>query len=81
MHTYVSMRLDVMNTMVFRFSTFISSKVICKNVDLTEKQHFCLTFPGKVKMRPKVVKSWMVGFKTSEAFRSLLLRNSITIRG
>ena len=81
MHTYVSIRLDVMNTMVFRFSTFFSSKVICKNVDLIEKQHFCLTFPGKVKMTPKVVKLGMPGFKTSEAFRSLLFRNCITIRG
>ena len=81
MYTYVSMRLDARNTMVFQFSTFLSSKVICKNVDLTKKQHFCLTFPGKVKMRPKVVKSGMVGFRTSQAFRSPLLRNSITIRG
>ena len=83
MHTNVSMRLDARNTMVFQFSTFFSSKdskLICKNVDLTKKQHFCWTFPGKVTMRPEVVKSEMVGFKTSQAFRSSLLRNSITIK-
>ena len=61
--------------MVFRFSTFLSSRAICKNVDLTKKQHFCSTFPGKIKMRSKVVKSEIVGFRTSQAFRSPLLRN------
>ena len=74
------MHLGARNTMVFRFSTFLSSKAIYKNVDLTKKQHFCLTFPGKVKMRSNVVKSGMVGFRTFQAFRSSLLRNSITIR-
>ena len=81
MHTYVSMHLDARNTMAFPFSTFLGSKVICKNVDLTKQQHFCLTFPGKVKMRPNVVKSGMVGFRTSQTFRSPLLRNSIIILG
>ena len=40
------------NVMVFRFSNLLSPKVICEIVDLTKKQHFCLTFPGKVKMGP-----------------------------
>ena len=67
--------------MVFRFSTFISSKVICKNADLTKKQHFCLTFPGKVKVISKVVKSGMVGLRTSRNFRSPWLRNSLSQLG
>ena len=58
------MHLDEGNTMVFRVFVIFTSKVISENVDLPKK-HFCLTFPGKVKMWLKVVISSIVGFKTS----------------
>ena len=44
------------------FSLFYLSQLkgYLQKVHLTKKQHNCLTFPGKVKMRPKVVKSgWL----------------------
>ena len=46
-----------------------------------QKRFFCLTYPGKVKMWLKVVKSGMVRFRTSRTFCSSLLRSSVRIRG
>ena len=81
-HVSSSMSLDARNTMTLRFFPYIfTPKDLRKNVDITRKQHFCLTAPRKIKMWPKVVKSGMDGLKTSQTFRSSLLWGSITIRG
>ena len=63
------------------FCTFLSSNVICKSVNSIKKQCFCLTCFGKNKMWPKVEKSGVVGFWTSQTSRWSLLRSFIAIRG
>ena len=62
-------------------SLFLCSKVICKNSILQKRNIFSLNCPENVKMRPRVVKSEIIGFRTFQTFCSLLLRGSIAIRG
>ena len=65
----------------FSLCSMLSSKVICKKADLLKSNIFSFTYPGKVKMWPKVINSGMVIFKTSQPFRLFLFRSSISIGG
>lgn len=77
--TYISTRHGTRNTMVLnKFHSFLSSKHVCKTMItllsvLTKSNVFCLACPGWVKMWQKLVKSDMVGFRTSQGGGGLLL--------
>ena len=77
------MRFDMGNMTVSTiFSLLLLVKsFFCKTLILLKRDIFCFTCPGKVKMWPKEVKSGIFEFKTSQNFRSSLLRSSIAISG
>ena len=56
---YVSMRLDVMNTRYLSFSTNFRS-LKGQNDHNTKKQNYCLTYPERDTLRPKIVKLGIV---------------------
>ena len=56
-NAYVLMPVNARNATVLSvFSTFISSKVIYKRVDITKERHFCLTCHWKFKIWAKAAK-------------------------
>ena len=82
MYAYISMRLDVRNTMVLNFFLTLSGqRNLQEKIDIIEKQLFLFDLPENDKMWPKVVKSSIVEFRTSQIFRSSLMRSSDASRG
>ena len=61
-------------------SIFQVQKLFAETLIFPKATYFCLTYPGKVKVSPKVVKLGMVGFRRSRNFCLYLLRSSVSIR-
>ena len=79
-HAYSSMCFAARNLIVLSISIFSVRKLFFKKLILLKAP--CLfDLPWNVKMLRNVVRSVMAGFRTSQTFRSSLLRSSTAIRG